>query len=112
ELGPDAVLGPDELGGPAGRVVAVPVPRARARADGRRARVPARRDRRGVDPAPAHRPGPSPPVAVCQGGGVTIVAAIVEPREAPLARPLVDVRGLAVEYGIGDRLVRAVDGVG
>jgi len=53
-------------------------------------------------------------VAAGSAGGGVIATAVVpepEPRLRPEPEPLIEARGLAVEYGFGDRLVRAVDGV-
>ena len=53
QLGDDALLGADELGRAAGRMVALPLPGDGTRADRDRARLPPRRDRRGQQPAAA-----------------------------------------------------------
>ena len=42
---------------------------------------------------------------------MTVGAAVAPTHKARAAEPLVELRGLVVEYGVGDRLVRAVDGV-
>jgi peptide/nickel transport system ATP-binding protein len=42
---------------------------------------------------------------------VTVSALIPETCGAPAREPLVELRGLVVEYGVGERLVRAVDGI-
>jgi peptide/nickel transport system ATP-binding protein len=42
---------------------------------------------------------------------VTVAVAAEQRRPAGRGEPLLELRGLAVEYGLGDRLVRAVDGV-
>jgi peptide/nickel transport system ATP-binding protein len=42
---------------------------------------------------------------------VTAVPANISPRRTWGTAPLIELRGLTVEYGLGDRLLRAVDGV-
>ena len=58
ELGLQHVLGPGRLVRPTGRVVGVRVPRCRTRADRPRPGAAARRNRRGQQPAAAHREDP------------------------------------------------------
>ena len=53
ELGGHALLGPGQLDRAPGRVVAIPVPGRRARADGGRSRPDSRGSRRGLEPAAA-----------------------------------------------------------
>src|SRR5204863_370739 len=100
-------------------MVAVLLPRRRARVHGARPRAAARRHRRGQQPAPTgradsaaprvraphRRPRPRPP----RGGvGMTILAEMPAPAAVRKEQPkLLELRGLAVEYGG----VRAVDGV-
>src|SRR5262249_8669029 len=99
ELGRDALLGGDELHRPAGRVVAVLLPRRGARFHRPRPRPPARRDRRGEQPAPAD-------------GGFRMTALMEAPNVTRSEKAtLLELQHLVVEYGSGPRRTRAVDGV-
>ena len=63
DLGDDAVLGPEQLLRPPGRLVALRLPRRGARARGRRARLRQLRGRRAREPAPAPAHAEAAPVA-------------------------------------------------
>ncbi|MBV8064772.1 MAG: ABC transporter ATP-binding protein [Actinobacteria bacterium] len=92
-------------------MVVVPLPRARDRDHRARPHARARRHRRGLEPASARHPDaarapPAPP-----GAGVIAAVPVETERRAARTGPLVELRGLTVEYGIGEGAVRAVDGV-
>src|SRR5262249_36629295 len=90
ELGLDALLGTGQLDTPAGRVVAVVLPGLRARVHRPRARAPARRDRRDLEPAAAGRAAregqASPSAPVREEGVMTALVdetALVAEAETP-----------------------------
>src|SRR5262249_26614824 len=105
ELGRDDVLGPGQLDGAAGRVVAVLLPRRLPGHHGRLAGVHPGRPGRGVEPAAAPdadaAPAPEEPGRRQPGPRVSAVA----------TRTLLEVQGLCVEYVMPNRRVRAVDDV-
>ena len=106
ELGRHALLGAGQLERAAGRVVDVPVPRPRARADRRGARVHPRRARRGQQPAAAQ----------AGSGQRRMLAGMLLGQRARHerrrdARSCSALEDLSVDYVLGDRRVRAVDGV-
>src|SRR4051794_25780698 len=93
-------------------MVVVRLPRPRDRADRALAHADPRRARRGLEPAPA-RPAGATPLRAPDPAERDVIATTLAPGSTGRSRSeaVVEVRGLTVEYGTGDRVVRAVDGV-
>ena len=122
ELGRHDVLGAEQLGGAPGRVVALLLPRHRARPVGRRTRDGELRDRRAVESASAQQARTARrsaqlvrrPSGYRSSAGCRVTVLEREPLSVPAAvkrELLVELRQLVVDYESPGRRVRAVDHV-
>ena len=103
ELGRDSLLGPGQLGRAAGPVVAVLLPRFRARTHGCRARLHPGRSRRGLESASARRENTPARMALDAAREAEVVTVATD--------ALLELEDVCVDYVLRDRRVRAVDGV-